>query len=96
MLLSLRLLARIDGRLLRLLADDLGILLLQRLDALREVANFCDLVSIDDVLQAHRTRVIDTADDKWRSALTAEQKARIEPIVEPLLRELGYLGGGAA
>ena len=65
-------------------------------DALREVANFCDLVSIDDVLQAHRTRVIDTADDKWRSALTAEQKARIEPIVEPLLRELGYLGGGAA
>ena len=63
-------------------------------DALREVANFCDLVSIDDVLQAHRTRVIGTADDKWRSALTAEQKAKIEPIVEPLLRELGYLGGG--
>jgi hypothetical protein len=65
-------------------------------DALSEVAEFCGLEGVDDVLRAHRARVIARADDKWRSALSPEQKARIEPIVAPLLCELGYSEGAAA
>jgi hypothetical protein len=65
-------------------------------DALGEVAEFCGLENVDDVLQAHRARVIAKADDKWRTALSAGQKAKVEAIVAPLQRELGYIGGIAA
>jgi hypothetical protein len=65
-------------------------------DALGNVAEFCGLENVDDVLQAHRARVIAKADDKWRTALSAGQKAKVEAIVAPLQRELGYIGGIAA
>ena len=65
-------------------------------DALRQVAEFCGLTNVESVLEAHRSGVIAKADDRWRVALSAGQKARIESIVAPLLRELGFSEEGVA
>jgi hypothetical protein len=70
--------------------------LVSGIGALAEVAEFCGLEGIERVLEVHRAKVIASADDKWRTGLSPAQKAKIEPIVGPLLRELGFLEGQAA
>lgn len=60
-------------------------------EALESVARFCELDGINCVLSAHRERVDTRTDDKWRTALSADQQARIAPILNSELARLGYI-----
>ena len=59
-------------------------------DALRKVAEFCDLEGIDDLLDAHSQRVDTRTDSKWEYALSEGQKEQLITIARPALERLGY------
>ncbi|NCO98598.1 MAG: sulfotransferase [Sphingomonadales bacterium] len=63
-------------------------------DKLLEICKFCDLDQPDTVLDAHRTRVDITADDKWKNTLPSDQMAKMSTVIDSMLQQLGYSESG--
>lgn len=59
-------------------------------EKLEEVARFCGLTDIDEIIGTHIARVDSKADNKWQTALSDQQKIQMSELLAPMLQQLGY------
>jgi len=64
-------------------------------DKLTEICDFCGLTNQAEIVSAHQKRVMGGTDDKWRTALSADQQEKIYAIARPTLNQLGYREAGS-